>query len=187
MDDTTIRAVIPRATRFIYRGACAAAYGDALSACDLTTLQGQSAAARMRSSACRAASAWIDTVPTCRELRLSNSAFVLAMRHRAGISALPANAPAVLCFCGKTILRDDLDHAMVCNRLSHAMNIRHNILNRAWPFVARRAGIATSVEPEISATASGCAGRTSYGGARRSSAVGAGRHLDGAAGGRHRH
>jgi hypothetical protein len=105
--------------------------------------------ARLRSCANRAASAWIETLPTTAALQLTDWDFACSMRHRLGLSLMPANAPGVQCFCGRHLAQGNTDHAMTCQTLSGGMTTRHDIIKNIWRRIANRAGIATSAEPVL--------------------------------------
>jgi len=107
--------------------------------------------ARLRSCACRPASLWLDALPTSSALQLSDADFVSAMRHRLGLTHMPANAPGVRCSCGRYMEPGDSDHAMTCKSLSGAMTLRHDILKETWRRIAHRAGVASTVEPALRA------------------------------------
>jgi hypothetical protein len=92
---------------------------------------------------------WLDALPVAPALQLSDADFVCAARHRLGIANMPANAPAVQCFCNECVQPGNLDHAMTCNTLSGANTLRHEILKGIWRRSAGRAGVATSEEPEL--------------------------------------
>ena len=91
----------------------------------------------------------LDTLPTSTSLQLTDWEFTSAMRHRLGLTNMPANAPGVQCFCGRHLKQGDTDHAMTCKSLSGAMTLRHDLTKNDWCRIARRAGIATSAEPVL--------------------------------------
>ena len=80
---------------------------------------------------------------------MTDGDFRSAMRHRLGLSTMPANAPGGQCYCGRRLEANTTDHAMICTSLSGAMTLRHDILKNIWCRIARRAGIATSEEPVL--------------------------------------
>jgi hypothetical protein len=92
---------------------------------------------------------WLDALPVAPALELKDADFVCAARHRLGIAHMPANAPAIQCFCAQCVLPGDTDHAMTCNTLSGARTLRHDIIKGIWRRSAGRAGVATSEEPEL--------------------------------------
>jgi hypothetical protein len=112
-------------------------------------MEGRQHQARLRSCASRAASAWIEALPTSAALRLTDLEFASSMRHRLGLSHMPANAPGVQCFCGRHMGQGNTDHAMTCKSLSGAMTLRHDNLKHIWRRIANRAGVATSAEPVL--------------------------------------
>jgi hypothetical protein len=105
--------------------------------------------ARLKSVACRAASIWVDVLPTSFALTLNDTEFKCAMRHRLGLSHLPANAHEVQCDCGRHIQPGDHDHAMTCRKLAGTWTLRHDMLKGVWRRLGNRAGVATSEEPEL--------------------------------------
>jgi hypothetical protein len=144
-----IDKVMPDAQR-VYARFVAQGRSDALlAACDAAGAEGQRDRARLLSCQCRAASAWIDTLPTAPALRMSNADFVCAMRHRLGLTHMPANAPGVQCSCGQFMQPNDVDHAMTCKSQCGAMQLRHEIIKDTWRLIANRAGVASSVEPVL--------------------------------------
>lgn len=54
--------------------------------------------ARLCSIACRAALAWLETLPMAPPLRLDDGAFRAALRRRLGKSNLPSSSPDAVCF-----------------------------------------------------------------------------------------
>jgi hypothetical protein len=109
--------------------------------------EGQRERARMLSCMCRPAGAWIEALPTSFALTLTDGDFRTSMRHRMGLTQLPANAPGVLCPCGQIMQAGNIDHAMVCKTQMGGMQMRHEILANAWRLISNRAGISTSAEP----------------------------------------
>jgi hypothetical protein len=116
---------------------------------DASTEQGLRDRARVLSCSTRSSSAWLDTLPTSQALTLSDADFRCAMRHRLGLTQLPANAPGVKCTCGHNMQAGDIDHAMTCRSLSGGAQLRHNLVNDTWCLVSHRAGIASSKEPVL--------------------------------------
>ena len=88
-------------------------------------------------------------IHTSPALRLSNADFICAMRHRLGLTHMPANAPGVQCFCKTHIQPGNIDHAMTCSTLSGAMTLRHHIIKDTVRRIAQRATVASSVEPVL--------------------------------------
>ena len=122
---------------------------DLFASFDTDTEDGRRNLARLRSCACRASSIWMDTLPLSMRLQLTDSDFIGAMRHRLGLTHMPANAPGIRCCCGQYMRAGDVDHAMTCRSQCTAMTLRHNILTEIWRRIASRAGIASSVEPTL--------------------------------------
>ena len=145
--DEVMDTTLPNAHRTLARFVADRRGSDLLASFDSNTEEGMRNIARMRSCACRPASLWLDTLPTCMALQLSNNDYVSAMRLRLGLTYLPPNAPGVQCSCGRHIEACDVDHAMTCNTLKGAATLRHEILKEIWRRITRRAGIASSVEP----------------------------------------
>jgi hypothetical protein len=92
---------------------------------------------------------WIDALPTSPALCLSNADFICAMRHRLGLTQMPANAPGVQCFCKTHIQPGNIDHAMTCSTLSGAMTLRHDFIKDIVRRIFQRASVASSVEPVL--------------------------------------
>jgi hypothetical protein len=82
--------------------------------------------ARLRSVACRSASAWLEAVPTAFPLRLSDGDFWAALRRRLGESNLPQGAPAAPCFCKALIGSTDAEHALTCHAPNALRVLRHD-------------------------------------------------------------
>jgi hypothetical protein len=113
------------------------------------TEQGMRDRARVLSCSTRSSSAWIDTLPTSHSLTLSDADFRCSMRHRLGLSQLPANAPGVKCTCGHHIQPGDVHHFMTCTTLSGGAQLRHHLINDNWCLISHRAGVASSKEPVL--------------------------------------
>ena len=64
----------------------------------------------------------------CSALELTSWEFLCAVRHRLGLTHMPANAVGVTCWCGQHMEADNPDHAMTCRSLSGAVTLRHDIL-----------------------------------------------------------
>ena len=145
--DDCIDKLLPSVQRTFSRHV-AQCKSDALrAACDTDTTPGLQKLARLLSCSCRAASLWLDTLPMCSALTLTSREVICAVRHRLGLTHMPANAVGVTCWCGQHMEADNPDHAMTCRSLSGAVTLRHDILKEIWRRIANRAGIATSVEP----------------------------------------
>ena len=113
------------------------------------TAEGERAAARLHSCACRAASIWLETLPQQESLTLSNSDVSINLRHRLGLGQMPSNALAVECFCKRILSPSDTDHAMMCKSLSGAWTSRHDTLVTEWRRTCHCAGVSTSIEPPL--------------------------------------
>ena len=144
-----IRKTLPGVQRVFSRVIADRRHAELLASCDPDSIGGQCDLARLRSCACGPASMWLDSLPTAPSLQLSDADFICAMRHRLGISQMPANAPSVQCFCKEHVQPGNVDHALTCNSLSGAITLRHHILTGIWRRTAGRAGVATSSEPEL--------------------------------------
>jgi len=144
-----IQKTLPGVQRVFSRVVADRRHAELLASCDPDSIHGQHDLARLRSCACGPASMWLDSLPVGPALQLSDADFVCAMRHRLGISQMPANAPAVQCFCKEYVQPGNVDHALTCNSLSGAITLRHDILTGIWRRIAGRAGVATSSEPEL--------------------------------------
>ena len=149
VDEACIDNVLPSAQRLFSRFTAERRSSALLASFADDGVEGLRNIARLRSCSCRAASMWVDVLPTSRALQLTNGEFISSMRHRCGQTHMPANVPGVQCFCGRYMEPGNTDHAMTCKTLSGALTLRHEILKEIWRRIARRAGIATSVEPVL--------------------------------------
>jgi hypothetical protein len=113
------------------------------------TAVGKHDAARLRSSAGGAASAWLTAMPTAPATTLSPYAFKAAGRLRLGygLDTRVALRPC-LCRAGEAA---SADHAMVCDACKKQRTFRHDILASAWRRVLCNAGIAACMEPRYGA------------------------------------
>ena len=144
-----------------------------LTRCDLTTPAGRHDAARLRSCATGAGSAWLQATRACRFTRLSNHDFVSGVHHRLGLGPrLDVDVERPPCMCsgavpppspqrGGTAAQDTPDaadaadpaapdHAMSCNIATAQRTVRHNLLASAWRRSIAAAGCTTSMEPSYS-------------------------------------
>ena len=104
--------------------------------------------ARLRSTACRTAGAFLDTLPTSPRLSLSDGAFIDSCQFRLGVKSFAPTAPPALCACGEVIHGNDATHAMTCKHLpSSYQHLRHDTVSDAIRNVARRAGLTSTREP----------------------------------------
>jgi hypothetical protein len=104
--------------------------------------------ARLLSIACRTSGAFLDTLPTCNRLTLSNSEFIDSCQFRLGASGFVSDAPPATCYCGAQLQGNDASHAMSCRRMpSSNQHYRHNIVTEAIRNVASRAGLSSTREP----------------------------------------
>jgi hypothetical protein len=110
---------------------------------------GKRARARLFSCACPPASAWLDTLPLSRALKLKSGEFQTALRHRLGLAILPLNAPTVQWSCGATLHRTDTHHGMRCSALAAHFTLRHDILKGILRRAVYWAGIASTLEPHL--------------------------------------
>jgi hypothetical protein len=143
--DKTLRSVQRDFSRFTAQ----ARADELLASCDAGTEEGQHNRARLLSCMCRPAGAWIEALPTSGALQLSDADFRVAMRHRLGLTQMPANAPGVRCTCGRIMQPNDADHAMTCTTQAGGKQLRHNIFSNTVRLISHRAGIATSAEPVL--------------------------------------
>jgi len=146
-DDSTVRTVLPAAQRTYGQHSAGEAREALLSRFAGEEGWQEQGRARLHGVACGHASLWLDALPTSHRLRMRNPDFRLALQLRLGISTVPANAPSVRCGCGRQLLPDDLDHAMVCDQLSKSLAMRHDLLKEEWRRWGSHAGCATSMEP----------------------------------------
>ena len=107
---------------------------------------------RIKSSACRSSSAYLDTLPTATTLVMGDDTFRSAGRLRLGLTSSFPGAPAVTCNCGELLdggLRGDCEHALTCNRRSKQWILRHDLISNAVRRIASRATLASTVEPPM--------------------------------------
>jgi hypothetical protein len=144
-----IQKLLPGVQREFSRVAADRRHAELLASCDPSSIAGQHDLARLRSCACGPASMWIDALPVAPTLQLSDADFIFAGRHRLGAAYMPANAPAVQCFCKEQVQTGNKDHPMTCDTISGVRTMRHNIITDTWRRSAARAGVATSAEPHL--------------------------------------
>jgi hypothetical protein len=111
---------------------------------DPNTTKGRSARAGLLSCACRLASAWLDTLPLTKALKLKSGEVRTGLCHRLGVSMLPSDAPAVQCNCGAFLCPTDDDHGIRRPSLAAPTMLRHDILKGSLRCVVHRAGIAST-------------------------------------------
>ena len=93
-----------------------------LAACDLDTADGRRAAARLRSAAGSAASAFLTAMPCVPTTRLADRDFVSGGRHRLGLGLHTAvEIPPCTCRAGEAAVPD---HAMTCDHCKPDSNMR---------------------------------------------------------------
>jgi hypothetical protein len=149
INEECIATVLPRAQGTVSRHVAARNHEALLASFNIDSEEGARSLARLRSCSCRSASVWMDTLPTSPALRLSNADFICAMRHRLGLTQMPANAPSVQCFCKTQVRPGNIDHAMTCTALNGAMTLRHDIIKDTVRRIAQRATVASSAEPVL--------------------------------------
>ena len=151
LPDEFIDAVLPRVQKAVSRAVGDRVGAAFLAACDTATVEGQRAAARIRSAAAGPATAWITALPVTPGLRLSDAEFVMAGRHLLGLGApTPVDIPPCDCTAGDLATPD---HALSCNHNAGEATVRHDYWASAWRHAIRRAGCATSAEPPYNSLA----------------------------------
>lgn len=113
--------------------------------------QAQRDCARLRSSACKPASAWLTTLPTSPALRLQAEEFLSSFRLRLGLSVLHQDTErdVVECFCHRRVHNAHSDHSLVCQSVKRTITSRHHLLVASWRRIMGRAGVATTREPSL--------------------------------------
>ena len=164
LSDPLVREVFPSLRHVASRADGDIRGAQALARCDLSTPQGRHSAARLRSSAGGAASAWLEAIPTAHSTTLSTPDFVMAGRHRLGYG-LHSTVRQLPCSC-RAGQASAHDHAMVCDATAKWRTFRHDIYATAWRRVIRMAGLAASAEPRYGALV-GSAARAAAAGLRR--------------------
>ena len=149
LDADRIDSVLPGAQRTFSRFVAQRRFDELAASCDPANAAGKADLARLHGCSCRAASMWIETLPVSRALMLTDTDFRTAMRFRLGLTQMPSNAPGVRCDCGHYLLPTERDHALTCTRHGGTMTLRHNMITQDWRRIASRAGVSSSVEPEI--------------------------------------
>jgi hypothetical protein len=144
-----IDTTLPRAQREFARFVAQGRSDELLASFATGTLEGQRNRARLLSCQCRPAGAWIEALPVSGALTLSDGDFRSAMRHRLGLTHLPANAPGVRCTCGRVMQAGDTDHAMSCSSQAGGMQLRHEIIANAWRLISHCSGTAVASEPML--------------------------------------
>jgi hypothetical protein len=142
-----VRDSLQGVQRQVSREVCAsegAEHFDAVPHDDPDNQAGLRRAARLRSASGGTASAFLTALPG-PTTRLSNGAFVMYARHRLGLGvASGMRIPRCPCGAGDA---DQPDHAMNCRQAAPDLTLRHDIELSTWRRGARRAGLATCVEP----------------------------------------
>jgi hypothetical protein len=104
---------------------------------------------RLRSVACRAASAWLETLPTAPPLRLDDGAFRAALHCRNSESNLPSGSPDAACFCGTCLSATDAEHALTCHSPNALRVLRHDDIMDVVRHMLRRVGVLSTKEPKL--------------------------------------
>jgi hypothetical protein len=104
---------------------------------------------RLRSVACRAASAWLETLPTAPPLRLDDGALRAALRRRLGESNLPSGSPDATCFCMTSLSTTDADHVLKCRSPNALRVLRHDDIVDVVRRMLRRGGVPWTKEPRL--------------------------------------
>jgi hypothetical protein len=144
-----IDEVLPSAQREFSRFSDERRYAALLASFDGGRIGEARDKSRLLSTACRAATIYLDTLPSCPAFRLGDADFRAALRHQLGVPHLPANAVDVECECRQPLRADDPHHAMTCSKLCGVMTLRHNLFVESVRRIAHRAGVASSVEPPL--------------------------------------
>ena len=114
----------------------------------LTAQTDQQHQARLRSTACRTAGAFLDTIHTSPKLSLSDGAFIDSCQYRLCVISFAPTAPPAQCACGHTIHGNDATHAMTCKHLpSSYQYFRNDTVSDAIRNVTPRAGLTSTREP----------------------------------------
>jgi hypothetical protein len=164
LGDPVVTGVLPTAQRVVARAIADRRGTAVLAACDLNTPRGKHDAARLRSSAGGAASAWLTAMPVAQPTTIGNFDFVMAGRHRLGYG-IHSDVALKPCLC-RAGSAGSPDHAMVCESCAQPRTIRHDTYAEAWRRVTRMAGLASSREPRYGALV-GSAARAAAAGLHR--------------------
>lgn len=118
---------------------------DATPNCDQAAARSDQA--RLLSVADSTAGAWLDAMPTCGGLTLSDGDVVAGVRFRLGLSPIPLSARPVRCDCKTLLTAANPDHAMTCPRLAGARTMRHDVVQSTWCRIGFANAVPTSKEP----------------------------------------
>ena len=174
---TCLAMVMPKAQRSVSREQADLALAEVFALLgEGDSLQHQQALARLRSVACRSSGAWLDALPVAPTLRLSDGHFRSAMQLRLGLLQMLDAAVGLPCGCKHMLQETDAEHALLCDLLSGAGTLRHDILVGFWCRAAYRAGIASSKEPvyrelQRQAVAAGRGAQRGHSGGQRGDAL----------------
>jgi hypothetical protein len=93
------------------------------------------------------ASQWLTAIPTRAALKMGDSDFRYAVRHRLGMA--PLDQLPLACPCGTLVVTTD--HAHVCSHNKRAWTVRHNGILRTLERLASAAGYVVQHEPGFAA------------------------------------
>jgi len=156
--DVLVQSFLPQAQRTITRARAQRGFDQLLEDYVATgatvnpqqRVQGVKDQARLRSCACRPASAWLTTLPTAPSLRLQPEEYLTSFRLRLGVSVLHQETDYVQCFCHRRVHNAHSDHSLVCQSVNRMITSRHNMLESSWRRIVGRAGVATTRQPSLS-------------------------------------
>jgi len=118
---------------------------------DATSDSGRRTLSRLHSVGCSQAGAWLEALPTHPALTLRNGPFRAALRRRLGESTVPPAPPGLECYCGTDLHAATAEHLLSCRAVNRLWTMRHDAMRGITRAAMRRAGIASSVEPQLAA------------------------------------
>lgn len=158
--DVLVRHFLPGLQRTLSRALAEREFSSVLAAYSVAaestihseSQQGLRDCARLRSSACRPASAWLTTLPTAPSLRLQAEEFLTSFRLRLGVAVLhhDVSDTTVACFCHRRVANAHTDHSLVCKSVNRMITTRHNMIESTWRRILGRAGVASTRQPTVS-------------------------------------
>jgi hypothetical protein len=108
---------------------------------------------QLLSCAHRPTSAWLDTLPLSRALKLKSGEFHASLRHGLGLAMPPFNPLDVQSGCGATLRRMDADHGMRCSALAeHQTTLRYGILTGTLRHAVHRKALPPHLSPHSAAS-----------------------------------
>ncbi len=105
---------------------------------------------RLRSYACREATAGFRQIPTYHRLQIDNCEWQVSVRAQLGLCMLPTYDTVdgyVRCFCNRVTASATCHHAQSCSTVSTVINNRHQAFVQVWRDILSLAGLPSTREP----------------------------------------